>query len=1007
MPTEFCVEIFVNFVGQLTVRAMTLLELETQYANLTPSGASEFIQSIRAVDKDPDVSTLLLVGKLEQFIAKFRAEGKRICASGASMSQDDRDRLTLHGRIIAAFLVILHRTNSVSALREYTLLFLEYASAVVRTKYDYLSTALDVISYRITALGIDYHVVRDTSSLDLLSYKLIEGLRFDKTRGDTFSFQGRGRVLCRDGKLSVCSSDALESGAKAFSICGERVSVMPRNIRDEKLKSTEQFDAGALRSFADTFLRVQKGSARKGAAKHEYQSGEEVDIQLLDISENGESLVCEIVDKNVELKGTVLNEELIKGLWTKNLIDYISEDDCVRGAVLYKDVDGNTFSIADAYAAYARERAERDFRDNACFQARVYNINESWGRVNWITPSGYGGITRLEDTPDVKVGDMAVLQVLNVQRRGSDTYINLCPPKYDVDSVRAFSEEDVLRDFVTDREKVLSAQESEKVERAKKGTGTLEALSSILSSTVARGSSMDAYRHLLVALFLSEVQGDEKEVERLHSEAYYLGQCLSFSQGDKVVPVRGVSLSPQKESVVRMLSAWDNPKEDIRIEVSRWEGDTVPGKIAGLLLATRMTEAFKDEVRTDRETVRRRICSLLGVADSFETEGGLRKGKYGSVEGQEVEFKSSYVFRNDGKGADIEAQGRGEVFEAVCGFLNADGGVLYLGVNDQGDPILAKDSGLNADKAWLHKHRLQVNRDRFNRLGHSTVMDKIGVEGNLDTLVQFLDGEKELYFKEAFWGNITIVVTEDNDAIKIIVEPAKYEIAYLYSDRTRSDGVAYVRDGGRTVPMSRILKEQRLTDLKQIAKEMSFVVTIQEAIDKHQRLIFKNYASGNSGEVKDRYVVPVNLFYNDENVYCLDLESKKFKQFRLHRIGAIEPSEDSSPYTLPVMPPKEADVFRWIMPDGGRSYHIRLRMDVGAKNYLLEEYSCAEKLPKEEFYEEEKNKWILDTHVNGLGAVRRFYLGLADKIEILDTEDSEELRKEIGAFIKEYIESPE
>lgn len=34
------------------------------------------------------------------------------------------------------------------------------------------------------------------------------------------------------------------------------------------------------------------------------------------------------------------------------------------------------------------------------------------------------------------------------------------------------------------------------------------------------------------------------------------------------------------------------------------------------------------------------------------------------------------------------------VFEAVCGFLNADGGVLYLGVNDQGDPILARDRGL-------------------------------------------------------------------------------------------------------------------------------------------------------------------------------------------------------------------------------------------------------------------------------------------------------------------------
>ena len=79
-------------------------------------------------------------------------------------------------------------------------------------------------------------------------------------------------------------------------------------------------------------------------------------------------------------------------------------------------------------------------------------------------------------------------------------------------------------------------------------------------------------------------------------------------------------------------------------------------------------------------------------------------------------------------------------------------------------------------------------------------------------------------------------------------------------------------------------------------------------------------------------------------------------------------------------------------------------MDVGAKNYLLEEYSMAEKLPKDEFYEEKKNKWILDTRVNGLGAVRRFYIGLADKIEILESEDAEELRASISDFLDEYID---
>ena len=198
--------------------------------------------------------------------------------------------------------------------------------------------------------------------------------------------------------------------------------------------------------------------------------------------------------------------------------------------------------------------------------------------------------------------------------------------------------------------------------------------------------------------------------------------------------------------------------------------------------------------------------------------------------------------------------------------------------------------------------------------------------------------------------------------------------------------------------MSRVQKEQRLANLKRLSKEMGFVVTIQEAIDRRQKLIFRDYASSNSGRVSDRYVVPVNLFYNHENVYCYDLDSRKYKQFRLHRIGSIEPSEDTQPYPLEAVRPKTADVFRWL--DEGKSYHIRLRMKVGAVNTLLEDYSCAEDLPAEEFYKESDDKWILDTHLFGLDAVRRFYMGLADKIEILDSEDADELRKVIADYAK-------
>ncbi len=129
--------------------------------------------------------------------------------------------------------------------------------------------------------------------------------------------------------------------------------------------------------------------------------------------------------------------------------------------------------------------------------------------------------------------------------------------------------------------------------------------------------------------------------------------------------------------------------------------DSPQGQIGSFVLGKILSSLHKDEITADEESLRRKICSILGVESAFIERSSNRVGKYGKTEGQEVEFKSSYVYRNDDKGPDINFQGRGQVFEAVCGFLNADGGTLYLGVKDNGDPVLAEDSGLHADIRWL------------------------------------------------------------------------------------------------------------------------------------------------------------------------------------------------------------------------------------------------------------------------------------------------------------------
>ncbi len=985
---------------------MTLKDLEIQYASLTPEKGKAFIKSVHSAFSGGEINTLSLLGFLEKVLEEFRSEGRRICSQRDAISSLDRDNLTLHGKIVGAMMVILQKSRSYSDLRDKTLLFLTYSAAVVKTKYDFAAFFMDALCYRILETGLDWRTLEDSPSLDILCYKLEEGMRFDKLHSKSFGLVGKGKVECRDGRLRVFSSDVGEAGNKAFSVFEDRIEVVTRNTREERLKSSGQDNVEMLWEFADTFLKTQDAFVRTASRKREYKEGDVVDIMVTSMSNDESTLYCKAVDLDQPVTGEIVNEELVKGTWTKNLVQYVRNGDCIRDAVVVGKEGGKyLFSIREAYLAYARRRAGEDDRNAVVMEAVVTEVKKDWyeGRVIWMTPVGYGGVSFLPAGRDFKPGDKAIMTILNIQKTGSSLFINLCPPKYGYEKIdRPFdSDDDVLVDFVTTQEEILSSarEETEDDETRLQGEETVRLLASVLANRSARKVSLNSFRQKLVSLFLSKLVGDKDTFDSLIPETYYLRRCISFAQGNKIPSAHPCALSDSQTAVLRLLSMWDGPDDELFRQAASLPAESVPGKICALVLGLKLSCRFRDEIDAGAEAVRKKICSLLGVDGLFRSEVASRIGKYGKTERQQLEFKSSYVYRNDDKGPDIDYQGRGQVFEAVCGFLNAKGGTVYVGVNNDGDPIVAEDSGLNADIAWLRANFKFLNGMRARQLGHAICEVK-----DLDSFVQFLNSEKELYFKESLQGNIRIEVTDDVDAIRITVDPSEYEIAYLYPDKTRSGGRAFVRDGLRTVEMTRVQKEQRLASLKRISKEMGFVVAIQEAIDRQGVLLFKGYASGNSGEVKDRKVVPVNLFYNDENVYCYDLVSRKFKQFRLHRISSIEILPDT--YSLQKSSPKKADVFRWL-DDGGKKYHIKLRMDVGARNYLLEEYSCAEKLTESELYEEKKNKWILDTKVNGLGAVRRFYLGLADKIEILDTEESEELKADISAFVKANINTEE
>lgn len=785
----------------------------------------------------------------------------------------------------------------------------------------------------------------------------------------SFTFSGKGFVSCRDGVASISLTDQTENRSTAFTVADGTVKVVTRNVREERLKATERNEADALQDFADGFVAAQRRIIPRN--RQALEEGDKVTVTGIHEDKEG-VLWCKPVGADEEM--VLFDDELVMGTYVKDLVPYLYENDYIMRARVEADAEGLGISIREAYMAFAIQNAQVASRNRHFFRGRILDIDEDRKRIYWMTACGFFGISRFRE--GLGPGHEAVLYVVNVQFRDQDVYINV-----DVDEaggagkiVQPFDEEKLLEGFIQDAPPADTAAKSD-------GEAQAERLAVMLGSAHPIGS-LEKFRTLLAARFLAEALQDKELAAEYTRRADILQRKLLYAQGK---PVRTMDDAPKE---VECLYPTADPQAFL--------GEPgIVGRIARLLTAAQVAAEEPETVPVKPDAVRRRVCALLGVEDAFRPSGVRVTGKYGLGEGNEVEFKSSYVMRNDGKGPDLDYQGRGQVFEAVCGFLNANGGVLFLGVNDSGDPVSDPGRGLQGDMDWLNANYARVNARGQRLLGHP-----VPKADTIDHFVLFLQQEKKIYFKDTLQDNITIEPTEDQDAIRITVKPSEYEIAYLYKDCTRAEGTAYFRDGNQTLPMSEEAKRRRLMDLKRVDKEIGHLVKLQEAIDQKHKVVLRDYASGNSGEVRDRLVVPINLFYDDQKVWCFDLEDKNFKQFNLSRIGEVDTDVPDPEYNHDFKP-CEADIFSWV--DKDHNYPIRLRMEVRAYNYLVETYAGARKLPESELYREDDSHWILDTTVHGLAPLRWFYLILADKIEILDSPAADALKAEVWEFVENWL----
>lgn len=354
-------------------------------------------------------------------------------------------------------------------------------------------------------------------------------------------------------------------------------------------------------------------------------------------------------------------------------------------------------------------------------------------------------------------------------------------------------------------------------------------------------------------------------------------------------------------------------------------------------------------------------------------------------ETQHIELKSSFMEKP--KTAKYDNQ-RIEICRKLCGFLNSDGGTLYIGV----DPVTKR-----AYPKQVGKEYYGVEKDLRVWLTNYTVYQR--PINDIATYCDFVKQQIHRIFQASNPETVSLFINQcihvqpskrNDNVAEITVLPSQYCIVYLNS-------VAYLRDGEECKEMDDDEILVRRQQLKNISKEVRLYDKLEKAVREHKQAILYRYASANSKTVSDRRVEPFEFVCNGESIMCYDMDKKAIRQFKLSRVSDVRVLKDEWKYGDQHVKAK-TDVFDWT--DMGVQYHICLDMGLRAMTNFCDIYANA----KKEMFEHVGNGiYRLDTIVYSLIPVKSFFLSMADEITIQDTEDSEELHRAIREFVLQYV----
>ncbi len=428
--------------------------------------------------------------------------------------------------------------------------------------------------------------------------------------------------------------------------------------------------------------------------------GDEVAIYIMEIIDS-ETARCKAVDYDEE--GTILFKDLFFYYRPKLTIgDFLGVDGSpMLFPAEYRNCDGDvTFSSHKYKLEYAKEMMPRG-RVTCCV------ISRKEKHCVGILPGGFF-VSFYSDNEDIKPICFVDVIVPNVKSNGyADA--ELCDfSETKFDNGKSYS--NYLKGmnnyfFGIDGTVAKANSPKNEMERRALQSGTItvsENFVRTLAGIVYKMSRLEKdlrqrYGYLYICSMLSKLIHDDKATALYSTRMKYIRMLYDFSINNRLIEmdvenfvkemsgIEDIREVCEMENVIRILGKYGKPIRKNTLDstlVSILTTDSTPleKEISRLVLSGNMLANFGNKAIEDH------ILEELGHKLNINI---VKKEpvSIGLEEGETVEFKTSIVYPPTGDGSeDIELQSE-NIARVISSMMNAEGGTLYVGVNDVGNVV--------------------------------------------------------------------------------------------------------------------------------------------------------------------------------------------------------------------------------------------------------------------------------------------------------------------------------